>query len=423
MMLDRSQQPYLTVPYPRRASVAVDVGGVIVGGGAPVVVQSMTNTDTADIDATVAQVAPRWRRPDRRSSASPSIATRAAAAVPRIRDRLRQARHHVPLVGDFPLYRPQAAADHPDCGRRWPSIASIPAMSASRTKRDTQFATIIETGDPLRQAGAHRGQLGLARSGAADPVDGRELGLGSPCRRPAVTARGDRPVGAALGGTGREIGLPRNRIILSAKVSQVQDLIAVYPGSRRAANHALHLGLTEAGMGSKGIVASSAAMGIVLQQGIGDTIRVSLTPGAERRPDPRGAGRAGTAADHGLPAVPAGGGGLPRLRPHHEPDRVPGAGPGNPGSSSAQHARVWKEKYPGVETLSVAVMGCIVNGPGEASMPISGSPCPAPAKPRPRRSSSTGRRQRPCAAPTIAEAVQGDRRRLYREALRHGSED
>src|SRR2546421_3087543 len=264
-------------PQQRHRSIAVDVGGVRVGGGAPIVVQSMTNTDAADMEATARQVADLARA----GSEIVRITVdrdEAAAAVPHIKERLLKMSVGVPLVGDFHYIGHKLLADHPACAEALDKYRINPGNVGFKEKKDRQFGLIVETairhGKPVR-IGANWGSLDQelltrlmdenARANA--PKDARE-----------VTR--ERLVQSALLSAERaeEIGLSRDRIILSAKVSAVQDLIAVYIDLARRSDYALHLGLTEAGMGSKGIVASSAAMGVLLQQGIGDTIRVSLTP-------------------------------------------------------------------------------------------------------------------------------------------------
>src|SRR5690606_1975681 len=268
---------YLTDPLPRRRSVPVDVGGVLVGGTGPVVVQSMTNTDTADIDSTVAQVAALHR------SGSELVRItvdrdESAAAVPFIRDRLERLGIDVPLIGDFHYIGHKLLADHPACAEALAKYRINPGNVGFREKKDAQFGSIIETAirynKPVR-IGVNWGSLDqelLTRLMDENQANGSSLTAQQVMREAIVQSA---LISAELA---EEIGLPRNRIILSAKVSQVQDLIAVYAELAQRSNHALHLGLTEAGMGSKGIVASSAAMGILLQQGIGDTIRISLTP-------------------------------------------------------------------------------------------------------------------------------------------------
>src|SRR5215218_8182818 len=261
----------------RRKSVTVDVGGVKVGGSHPVVVQSMTNTDTADIEGTVRQVAALARA----GSEIVRITVdrdEAAAAVPHIKERLLKMGVNAPIVGDFHYIGHKLLADHPACAEALDKYRINPGNVGFKEKKDRQFGAIVEMalkhGKPVR-IGANWGSLDqelLTRlmddnARADTPKDAREV------TREAMVL-------SALMSAARaeEIGLPKNRIILSAKVSAVQDLIAVYEELGRRSDYALHLGLTEAGMGSKGIVASSAAMGILLQQGIGDTIRVSLTP-------------------------------------------------------------------------------------------------------------------------------------------------
>src|SRR3974390_1310066 len=264
-------------PAARHQTVAVKVGNVTVGGGAPVVVQSMTNTDTADVDATVKQVAALARA----GSEIVRITVdrdEAAAAVPHIKERLLKMNVDVPIVGDFHYIGHKLLADQPACAEALDKYRINPGNVGFKEKKDRQFAAIVETaikhGKPVR-IGANWGSLDQellthlmdenARS--PTPVDAR-----------AVTR--EAMVQSALLSAERaeEIGLPRERIILSAKVSAVQDLIAVYLELAQRSDYALHLGLTEAGMGSKGLVPSSAALAVLLQRGIGDTIRISLTP-------------------------------------------------------------------------------------------------------------------------------------------------
>jgi (E)-4-hydroxy-3-methylbut-2-enyl-diphosphate synthase len=350
-------------PKARRASVAVDVGGVIVGGGAPVVVQSMTNTDTADIDATVAQVAALFRA----GSELVRITVdrdESAAAVPKIRERLLRLGMEVPLIGDFHYIGHKLLADHPACAEALAKYRINPGNVGFKDKKDKQFADIVEMAikysKPVR-IGVNWGSLDQElltklmdeNQAAGFPLSAREV------TREAIVQSALLSADLA-----EEIGLPRNRIILSAKVSQVQDLIACYSMIAERSNHALHLGLTEAGMGSKGIVASSAAMGYVLQQGIGDTIRVSLTP------EPNGDRTKEVVVAQELLQVM----GFRQFVP------VVAACPGCGRTTSTvfqelaqkieqdlrKNMPVWRDKYPGVEALNVAVMGCIVNGPGES---------------------------------------------------------
>jgi (E)-4-hydroxy-3-methylbut-2-enyl-diphosphate synthase len=348
---------------PRRQSVGVNVGGVMVGGGAPIVVQSMTNTDTADIEATVRQVAQLWRA----GSEIVRITVdrdEAAAAVPHIRDRLAARGINVPIVGDFHYIGHKLLTDHPAAAEALAKYRINPGNVGFKAKRDTQFATLIELAmkyDKPVRIGVNWGSLDeelLTRlmdenSASAAPVS-------------AAAVQREAIIQSALLSAQRaeELGLGRDKIILSTKVSDVQHLIAVYQDLAARCDYALHLGLTEAGMGSKGIVASSAAMGILLQQGIGDTIRVSLTPepGGDRTQEVR-------VAQELLQTM-----GFRQFLP------VVAACPGC-GRTTSQTFQVlakeiqdhlsasmpeWKERYPGVETLSVAVMGCIVNGPGES---------------------------------------------------------
>jgi (E)-4-hydroxy-3-methylbut-2-enyl-diphosphate synthase len=259
-------------PSERRRSVAVDVGGVTVGGDAPIVVQSMTNTDTADIAATTAQVAALARA----GSEIVRITVdrdEAAAAVPHIKERLDQIGVHVPIIGDFHYIGHKLLADHPACAQALDKYRINPGNVGFKNKKDKQFGAIIETairhGKPVR-IGVNWGSLDQEL--LTHMMDQNSL---SPAPLGAREVMREAMVVSALTSAERaeEMGLARNRIILSAKVSAVQDLIAVYAELAGRSDYALHLGLTEAGMGSKGIVASSAAMGVLLQQGIGDTIR------------------------------------------------------------------------------------------------------------------------------------------------------
>ncbi|MFN4271704.1 MAG: flavodoxin-dependent (E)-4-hydroxy-3-methylbut-2-enyl-diphosphate synthase [Aliihoeflea sp.] len=354
---------YFSSPFPRRQSVGVDVGGVQVGGVAPVVVQSMTNTDTADIDATVAQVAALHR------SGSEIVRItvdrdESAAAVPRIRERLERLGHFVPLVGDFHYIGHKLLADHPACAEALAKYRINPGNVGFREKRDRQFTEIVEMAirhDKPVRIGVNWGSLDqelLTR------LMDENQAKGFPMTAQEVTREAIVQSALLSAQLAEEIGLAREKIILSAKVSQVQDLIAVYTELAKRSDHSLHLGLTEAGMGSKGIVASSAAMGILLQQGIGDTIRISLTP------EPNGdRTREVQVAQELLQTM-----GFRQFVP------VVAACPGCGRTTSTvfqelaqkiegdlrRNMPVWREKYPGVESLQVAVMGCIVNGPGES---------------------------------------------------------
>lgn len=354
---------YFSFPFPRRTSVGVDVGGVVVGGGAPVVVQSMTNTDTADIDQTVSQVAALHRA----GSEIVRITVdrdESAAAVPRIHERLLRLGINVPLVGDFHYIGHKLLADHPACAEALAKYRINPGNVGFKDKKDRQFTDIVEMAikhDKPVRIGVNWGSLDqelLTRLMDDNQDKGFPLTAQEVMREAIVQS-------AILSAEmAEEIGLGRDKIILSAKVSGVQDLIAVYTELATRSNHALHLGLTEAGMGSKGIVASSAAMGILLQQGIGDTIRISLTP------EPNGDRTREVQVSQELLQTM----GFRQFVP------IVAACPGCGRTTStvfqelAQNIQadlrknmpVWREKYPGVENLKVAVMGCIVNGPGES---------------------------------------------------------
>ncbi len=356
-------QEYLRAPLPRKQTVAVKVGGVAVGGGSPVVVQSMTNTDTADIEATVRQVAALAR------SGSELVRItvdrdESAAAVPHIKEKLLGRGVNVPLIGDFHYIGHKLLADHPACAQALDKYRINPGNVGFKNKKDAQFAAIIEMAirheKPVR-IGVNWGSLDqelLTR------LMDENAAAGSPMTAQEVTREAIVQSALISAAMAEDIGLPRSKIILSAKVSQVQDLIAVYTDLAGRSDHALHLGLTEAGMDTKGIVASSAAMGVLLQQGIGDTIRISLTP------EPNGdRTREVKVAQELLQTM-----GFRSFVP------IVAACPGCGRTTStvfqelAQKIQnqlrdempVWREKYPGVEALNVAVMGCIVNGPGES---------------------------------------------------------
>jgi (E)-4-hydroxy-3-methylbut-2-enyl-diphosphate synthase len=350
-------------PNSRHTTTQVMVGNVAVGGGAPIVVQSMTNTDTADVAGTVEQIAALARA----GSELVRITVdrdEAAAAVPHIRDALRKRGITTPLIGDFHYIGHKLLADYPACAEALDKYRINPGNVGFKNKRDSQFTDIIEIAiknDKPVRIGANWGSLDqelLTRlmednAKSPDPLDAR-----------AVTR--EAMVQSALLSAARaeEIGMPRNKMILSAKVSAVQDLIAVYKELASRSDYAIHLGLTEAGMGSKGIVASSAALGILLQDGIGDTIRISLTPepGGDRTLEVQVAQELlqtmGFRTFVPLVAACPGCGRttsttfqeLARSIQDFIRDEMPG----------------WKTQYPGVEELNVAVMGCIVNGPGES---------------------------------------------------------
>ena len=348
---------------PRHKTVAVKVGGVTVGGGGPVVVQSMTNTDTADVASTVKQVADLARA----GSELVRITVdrdEAAKAVPHIRDELRKRGVNVPLIGDFHYIGHKLLGENPACAEALDKYRINPGNVGFKDKKDRQFGAIIETalrhGKPVR-IGVNWGSLDAEllthlmdeNAKSKDP-------------KPARAVMHEAMVQSALLSAERaeEMGLGADRIVVSGKVSAVQDLIAVYQILAERSRYALHLGLTEAGMGSKGIVASSAAIGILLQHGIGDTIRFSLTPepGGDRSQEVR-------TAQELLQTM-----GLRSFVP------VVAACPGCGRTTSTVFQELardiqdmirdrmpdWKTRYPGVETLNFAVMGCIVNGPGES---------------------------------------------------------
>ena len=399
------------------------VGSVMVGGGAPIVVQSMTNTDTADVDATVAQVAALARA----GSEIVRITVdrdEAAAAVPRIRDRLHRLGITVPLVGDFHYIGHQLLADHPACAEALDKYRINPGNVGFKEKKDRQFGAIIEMairhGKSIR-IGANWGSLDQAllthlmneNAASAQPRDMRWVTREAMIQSALLSAA-----------RAEEIGLGRDRIILSAKVSAVQDLIAVYQDLARRSDYAIHLGLTEAGMGSKGIVASSAAIGILLQQGIGDTIRYSLTPepGGDRTVEVKTAQELLQTMGFRtfVPLVAA----------------CPGCGRTTSSVFQelardiqnwiAESMPEWKRLYPGTENLTVAVMGCIVNGPGELkhanigiSLPGTGELPAAPVF-------IDGEKAMTLRGPTLAKdfqaIVQGYIERKYGQARRNAAE-
>jgi (E)-4-hydroxy-3-methylbut-2-enyl-diphosphate synthase len=361
--LEKPPQNDVAGPRSRHKTTQVMVGNIAVGGGAPIVVQSMTNTDTADVAGTVAQIAALARA----GSELVRITVdrdEAAAAVPHIRDALRKRGITTPLIGDFHYIGHKLLAQHPACAEALDKYRINPGNVGFKNKRDSQFTDIVEIAirnNKTVRIGANWGSLDqelLTRlmednAKSSEPLDAR-----------AVTR--EAMVQSALLSAARaeEIGLPKNRMILSAKVSAVQDLIAVYKELAARSDYAIHLGLTEAGMGSKGIVASAAALGILLQDGIGDTIRISLTPepGGDRTLEVQVAQELLQTMGFRtfVPLVAA----------------CPGCGR-TTSTTFQELARSiqdfirdempsWKTRYPGVESLNVAIMGCIVNGPGES---------------------------------------------------------
>jgi (E)-4-hydroxy-3-methylbut-2-enyl-diphosphate synthase len=358
------------------------VGSVTIGGRAPVVVQSMTNTDTADVAATVRQVAELAEAGSELVRITVNTES-AARAVPAIREMLDLQGCDVPLIGDFHFNGHRLLADYPECAQALAKYRINPGNVGSGERRDAQFATMIETAcryDRPVRIGVNWGSLDqdlIVR------LMDENAHRSSP--RDAESVMREAMVQSAVSSAERAVslGLPKDHIVLSCKMSGVQDLIAVYRLLAARADHALHLGLTEAGMGSKGIVASTAALAVLLQEGIGDTIRVSLTPapGEERTGEV-------VVAQEILQTM-----GLRSFAPMVT--ACPGCG--RTTSDYFQHLAqdiqiylreqmpLWRERYPGVETLQVAVMGCVVNGPGESkqadigiSLPGSGERPSAP---------------------------------------------
>ncbi len=350
-------------PLPRRITRAVKVGGVELGGGAPVVVQSMTNTDTADIAGTVKQVAELWRAGSELVRVTVNNAE-SAAAVPRIVEKLRMMGVEVPIIGDFHYNGHTLLANEPACARALAKYRINPGNVGFGRKKDLQFGQLIEFAieyDKPVRIGVNWGSLD--QSLAAQLMD-ENAARAEPWEAGLVLR--EALIRSALDSAQRavEIGLPRERIVLSCKVSGVQELIAVYRDLAQRSDFALHLGLTEAGIGSKGIVASTAALAVLLQEGIGDTIRMSLTPepGQSRTQEV-------IVAQELLQTT-----GLRAFTP------MVTACPGCGRTTSEffqelagvvqNHVRSkmpeWKVGHPGAENMTLAVMGCVVNGPGES---------------------------------------------------------
>ena len=349
----------------RRTSRQVDINGIKVGGGAPIVIQSMTNTDTADAAATVAQVKALADAGSELVRITVNSAE-AAAAVGAIRAQLDAAGCKVPLVGDFHFNGHKLLTDYPECARALDKYRINPGNVGKGSKRDPQFVVMIEKaieyGKPVR-IGVNWGSLDadlLARLMDDNARLSEPLAADAVMREALITSA----VGSAR--RAEELGLPGDRIILSCKVSDVQDLVAVYTELARRCDYPLHLGLTEAGMGSKGIVASTAAMAVLLQQGIGDTIRVSLTP------EPDGdRTREVIVAQEILQTM-----GMRAFTPLVI--ACPGCGRTTSTYFQSLAEQIqsylrtsmpsWRLRYPGVENMQVAVMGCVVNGPGESKL-------------------------------------------------------
>lgn len=348
---------------PRKITRSVQIGPITVGGAAPIVVQSMTNTDTEDAIRTAAQVAALARAGS--EIVRITVNTEAAAnAVPEIRDRLLSMGVDVPLVGDFHFNGHKLLAAVPDCATALAKYRINPGNVGRGSKRDTQFAQMIEIAarneKPVR-IGANWGSLDqdlLARMLDENAASSTPKTLNQINRDAVIKSALDSAERAV------ELGLGKDKIILSCKMSRVQDLVSVYQSLASQTDYALHLGLTEAGMGSKGIVASTAALAVLLQQGIGDTIRISLTPepGGDRTNEV-------VVGQEILQTM-----GLRSFTPMVT--ACPGCGRTSSTYFQELASRIqtylrdsmpaWKEKHPGVEDMSVAVMGCVVNGPGES---------------------------------------------------------
>jgi len=372
----------LTQAISRRVSVGVKIGPVTIGGGAPIVVQSMTNTDTADAATTATQVAELANAGSELVRITVNSAE-AAEQVARIRERLDQMGCHVPLIGDFHFNGHKLLTEYPDCAAALAKYRINPGNVGRGSKRDEQFATMIEVAckyhKPVR-IGVNWGSLDPAlltrmmdeNAKLPEPKDANEV-----TREALIVSALDNAKRA------EEVGLAHDKIVLSCKVSGVQDLVTVYSEIAERCDYPLHLGLTEAGMGSKGIVASTAAVAVLLQRGIGDTIRISLTPepGGDRT-------REVIVAQEILQTM-----GLRSFTPMVV--ACPGCGrttstffqelADNIQTYLRNQMPVWREQYAGVEKMSVAVMGCVVNGPGESkhanigiSLPGSGETPVAP---------------------------------------------
>jgi (E)-4-hydroxy-3-methylbut-2-enyl-diphosphate synthase len=347
----------------QQATVKWGLNTITIGGDAPIRVQSMTNTDTEDVIGTAVQVKELAKAGSEMVRITVNTPA-AAAAVPLIREQLDKMEVDVPLIGDFHYNGHTLLKDYPDCARALSKYRINPGNVGQGAKRDLQFSQMIEMAcryeKPVR-IGVNWGSLDQdllaslmdANASLADPKDAREVMVEALIQSALQSAQ-----------KAVEIGMPSSQIILSCKVSAVQDLIAVYRDLASRCNYPLHLGLTEAGIGSKGIVGSTAALGVLLQEGIGDTIRVSLTPepGAPRENEVIVAQEILQTMDlrHFTPMVIA----------------CPGCGrttstvfqtlASQIQSYLRQQMPTWKQRYPGVESMNVAVMGCIVNGPGES---------------------------------------------------------
>jgi (E)-4-hydroxy-3-methylbut-2-enyl-diphosphate synthase len=347
----------------KRRSLAVRIGGVTLGGGAPVVVQSMTNTDTADADGTAAQVAALARAGSELVRITVDRAE-SAAAVPRIKERLLSQGVTTPLIGDFHYNGHILLRDYPDCASALDKYRVNPGNVGFGQKRDSRFASIVEMAirhdKPIR-IGVNWGSLD---ADLLTKLMDENAKSARPMEAAAVTHEALVQSALLSAEKAMEIGLSPDRIVLSAKVSAVPDLVAVYRMLAARTDLSLHLGLTEAGMGAKGVVASTAGLAILLEQGIGDTIRVSLTPepGADRALEVK-------VCQEILQSL-----GLRAFAP--QVTACPGCGRTTSTVFQelakdiegylARRMPEWRDRYPGAETLNIAVMGCIVNGPGES---------------------------------------------------------
>lgn len=347
----------------RRKSLAVKIGHITIGGDAPVIVQSMTNTDTADPIRTAAQISQLAQAGSELVRITVNT-SEAAAEVPRIREQLNKMGCNVPLIGDFHFNGHKLLTQYPDCAAALDKYRINPGNVGRGEKRDSQFATMIEIAckyEKTVRIGVNWGSLDQDLLAVMLDENAK-----LPQPMPLQDVMRETVINSALQSAERavELGMPRNRIILSCKTSGVQDLIAIYQSLAKRCDYALHLGLTEAGMGSKGIVASTAAVSVLLQQGIGDTIRISLTP------EPDGdRSKEVIVAQEILQTM-----GLRSFTPLV----ISCPGCGRTTSTYFQHLAndiqtylrqqmpVWRERYKGVEEMSVAVMGCVVNGPGES---------------------------------------------------------
>jgi (E)-4-hydroxy-3-methylbut-2-enyl-diphosphate synthase len=343
----------------------VKIGSVVVGGGSPIVVQSMTNTDTADIQKTVEQVFELWKAGS--EIVRVTVNNEASAdAIPKIVEELKKRNCHVPIVGDFHFNGHKLLQAYPECAKLLAKYRINPGNVGKGSRRDEQFEAMIniaKTYDKPVRIGVNWGSLDQAKLAVMMDENAK---LKNPLSSDALMR--EALIQSALESAEQAIswGLPKNKIVISCKVSVVQDLILIYQELAKRTSYPLHLGLTEAGMGSKGIVASTAAIAILLQQGIGDTIRVSLTPTSN---EPRT--NEVVVAQEILQTM-----GIRSFTP------LVTACPGCGRTTSTYFQELaldiqtflresmpqWKNTYPGVEDMSVAVMGCVVNGPGESKL-------------------------------------------------------